>query len=447
MCSMQHEFKRAVLRKVAWRLLPFLFLLYVVNILDRINVGFARLQMLDDLQMGERAYALGAGIFYIGYLIFEIPSNLIMSRVGAKRWIGRILISWGVISVAMMFARGTMSFYLLRILLGFAEAGFFPGIILYLTYWFPARERAKAVSLFMTGSPLTSIVGGPLSGGILQYLNHLGGLRGWQWLFLLEGIPAVVLGVIAMYYLTDRPEKAHWLNEEERNWLSGQVRHEETYRQERHGLTLWQTALDRRVWILTLVYFAVAGASNSIGFYLPKFIQLGFPTLAEFHIGLLVMVPSLCAVPCMILNGMHSDSTGERRWHVAIPALIGGAGWALAAVLKAPVPYLFAFALAQIGVMSVLPTFWSLPTSFLSGASAAGGIALINSVGNLGGFFGPNVIGQLQARTGSFSPGMLAVAATLAVAAALALLVPVDHGPETVQAEPVQPEPMQVTDA
>ena len=438
---MQDALKRAVLRKVAWRLLPFLFLLYMVNILDRINVGFARLQMLDDLQMGERAYALGAGIFYIGYLIFEIPSNLILSRVGARRWIGRILISWGLITVAMMACRGTWSFYLLRISLGFAEAGFFPGIILYLTYWFPARERAKAVSLFMTGSPLTSIVGAPLSGGILQYLNQVGGLRGWQWLFLLEGIPAVVLGVIAMYYLTDRPERAHWLNEEERSWLSAQVSGEEAYRQERHGLTLWQAATDRRVWILTLVYFAVAGASNSLGFYLPKFIQLGFPTLAEFQIGLLVMIPSLCAVPCMILNGMHSDSTGERRWHVAIPALIGAAGWGLAAVLKAPVPYLFAFALAQIGIMSVLPTFWSLPTSFLSGASAAGGIALINSVANLGGFVGPNVIGQLQASTGSFSPGMLAVAAALVIAAVLALFVRVDDGPG-----PVQPGPLQVTD-
>ena len=254
----------------------------------------------------------------------------------------------------------------------------------------------------MTGSPITSIVGAPLSGGILQYLDQVGGLRGWQWLFLLEGIPAVVLGVISMYYLTDRPEKAHWLDEEERNWLTAQVSSEETYRQERHGLTLWQAALDRRVWILTLLYFAVAGASNSLGFYLPKFVQIGFPKLAEFRIGLLVMIPSLCAVPCMILNGMHSDWTGERRWHVAIPALIGAAGWALAAVLKAPALYLFAFALAQIGIMSVLPTFWSLPTAFLSGAAAAGGIALINSVGNLGGFFGPNVIGQLQVQHGEF---------------------------------------------
>ncbi len=323
---MQDDLKRVVLRKVAWRLLPFLFLLYMVNILDRINVGFARLQMLDDLQMGERAYALGAGILYIGYLIFEIPSNLILSRVGARRWIGRILISWGLISAAMMVVRGPWSFYLLRVLLGFAEAGFFPGIILYLTYWFPARERARAVSLFMIGSPITSIVGAPLSGAILQYLDRVGGLRGWQWLFVLEGIPAIVLGVISIFYLTDRPEKAHWLDEEERNWLTAQISREETSRQQRHGLTLWQAAIDRRVWILTLLYFTVAGASNSLGFYLPKFVQIGFPNLAEFRIGLLVVIPNLCAVPCMVLNGMHSDWTGERRWHVAIPALVGAAG-------------------------------------------------------------------------------------------------------------------------
>ncbi len=226
-----------------------------------------------------------------------------------------------------------------------------------------------------------------------------------------------------MCYLTDRPEKAHWLDEEERNWLTAQVSGEETSRQQRHGLTLWQAAFDRRVWILTLLYFTVAGASNSLGFYLPKFVQIGFPNLAEFRIGLLVVIPSLCAVPCMVLNGMHSDWTGERRWHVAIPALIGAAGWGLAAWLKFPALYLFAFALAQMGIMSVLPTFWSLPTAFLSGAAAAGGIALINSVGNLGGFFGPNLIGQLQASTGSFSPGMLAVAATLVIGAVLALCV------------------------
>ena len=275
----------------------------------------------------------------------------------------------------------------------------------------------------MIGSPITSIVGAPLSGGILQYLDRVGGLRGWQWLFVLEGIPAIVLGVISIFYLSDRPEKAHWLDEEERNWLTAQISGEETSRQQRHGLTLWQAAIDRRVWILTLLYFTVAGASNSLGFYLPKFVQIGFPNLAEFRIGLLVVIPNLCAVP---VHGSQRHALGlDRRTPVARrdPGLGRRRGWALAAWLKAPSLYLFAFALAQMGIMSVLPTFWSLPTAFLSGTAAAGGIALINSVGNLGGFFGPNLIGQLQASTGSFSPGMLAVAATLVIGAVLALCV------------------------
>jgi D-galactonate transporter len=413
--------ERAVLRKVGWRLLPFLFLLYVVNILDRVNVGFARLQMLDDLDMGENVYALGAGIFYIGYWLFEVPSNLILSRIGARRWIGRIMISWGLITAAMMAVRGPWGFYSLRILLGVAEAGFFPGVILYLTYWFPARERARAVALFMTGSPIMGMVGGPLSGGIMQYLNQVGGLRGWHWLFLLEGIPAVILGVVTLYYLTDRPEEARWLTDRERGWLAGRIAGEEMYREQRHGLTLLQAAADRRVWLLILVYFTVAAGSNSIGFYLPKLVQDGFRGLAEFSIGLLTAIPHICAIPCMVLNGLHSDRTGERRWHVALPAFLAAAGWCLTAWLHAPVVYLFALALTQIGIMSMLPTFWSLPTAFLSGTAAAGGIALINSVGNLGGFFGPYLIGQLQTYTGSFSPGLMAIAVIMLVGGVAAL--------------------------
>jgi ACS family tartrate transporter-like MFS transporter len=418
---MDDIYKRLALRKVGWRLLPFLFLLYVINILDRINVGFARLQMLDDLQMGERAYALGAGIFYIGYVLFEVPSNLILSRIGARRWIGRIMISWGLITAAMMAVRGPWSFYLLRILLGIAEAGFFPGIILYLTYWFPARERVKAVALFMTGSPITGMLGGPVSGGILQYLDHVSGLRGWQWLFLLEGIPAVILGVITMYYLTDRPEQAGWLTDEERDWLAARIASEEDYREQRHGLTLMRAAADRRVWLLILLYFTVAAGSNSIGFYLPKLIQDRFPNLAELRIGLLVAIPNVFAILCMVLNGIHSDRTGERRWHVALPAFAAATGWALSAWLQPPLLYLLALAVAQMGIMSMLPTFWSLPTAFLSGTAAAGGIALINSIGNLGGFFGPYLIGQFQAWTGSFSAGLMAIAVTMLIGGAVAL--------------------------
>jgi D-galactonate transporter len=414
---------RVVLSKVTWRLIPFLFLLYVVNILDRVNVGFARLQMLDDLDMDERVYALGAGIFYIGYLVFEVPSNLILHRAGARRWIARIMISWGLITCAMMTVRTPWGFYLLRILLGFAEAGFFPGIILYLTYWFPTRARARTVALFMAASPITGALGGPLSGGILESLDQVAGLRGWQWLFLLEGLPAVILGVVVLYYLTDRPEQATWLTGAERDGLARALALEEKQRHEQHGLTLRLAAIDPRVWLLIALYFTIAANSNSFGFYLPKLLQDRFPHVREFHIGLLAAVPNLCAVVAMVLNGAHSDRTGERRWHVALPAFVGAVGWALTAADVRPFS-LVALALVHAGVMSMLATFWSLPTSFLSGRAAAGGIALINSLGNLGGFVGPNLLGQSKAITGSFTLGLALLALFLCFGGGLALCVP-----------------------
>jgi ACS family tartrate transporter-like MFS transporter len=419
---------RPVLGKVIRRLLPFLFLLYVVNILDRVNVGFARLQMLDDLDLGEEVYALGAGIFYVGYVAFEVPSNLILNRLGARRWISRIMISWGLITCMMMQVRGPWSFYLLRIALGFAEAGFFPGIILYLTYWFPARERARTVACFMAASPITGALGGPLSGAILQYLDQVGGLRGWQWLFVLEGAPAVLLGLVVFIYLTDRPEQAGWLTPEERDWLAGQIRQEEKLRQQHHGLTLRQAMGDRRVLLLIALYFTIAVSSNGFGFYLPKLLQSRFPEMREFQIGLLAAVPNLCAVVGMVVNSAHSDRTGERRWHVALPAYLAATGWALTAWLDAPGLSLLSLTLVQVGIMSMLPTFWSLPTSFLSGRAAAGGIALINSVGNLGGFAGPTLIGLLKAPTGSFTNGLLAMALTLSLGGVLALCVRPNRG-------------------
>jgi ACS family tartrate transporter-like MFS transporter len=418
---MGEELRQSALRKATWRLVPFLFLLYIVNILDRVNVGFARLQMLDDLGLDESVYALGAGIFYIGYLLFEVPSNLILARVGARRWIGRILISWGLITCAMAAVRGPWSFYALRILLGFAEAGFFPGVILYLTYWFPARERARTVAWFMTGSPVAGALGGPVSGAILQYLDLAGGLRGWQWLFLLEGMPAVLLGVVAVRFLTDRPAQAAWLTADERGWLAERLAREESALASRHGLTSLRALADRRVWLLILLYFTVAAGSNSFGFYLAEFLRTRFPGRHEFQIGLLAVVPNVVAVTVMILNGTHSDRTGERRWHVALPAFLSAAGWTLFAVADAPATSLLALALIQAGIMAMLPTFWTLPTALLSGTAAAGGIAFINSVGNLGGFAGPNVVGQIRALTGEFTGGLLAMAGIMAVGGFLAL--------------------------
>jgi MFS family permease len=469
---------------VSLRLLPFLFLLYVVNILDRVNVGFARLQMLSAIGLegkyGEAVFGLGTGIFYLGYLIFEVPSNLILHRMGARLWIGRIMISWGIISTAMLFVRGEWSFYILRFLLGVAEAGFFPGIILYLSYWYPARERARAVALFMIASPIAGVVGNPISGALLQYMNGTAGMAGWQWLFLVEGLPSVVLGVVVWFYLPDSPEQARWLTAAERELLLARLRTESIRRAMHHGGTRWQAMFDRRVWLLIALYFTVAVGSNSFGFYSPTILQGQFsvpdraalatntwstaanaqcrqslamgpvPYLLEvaastsvagasergtLRLGFLAAIPSLAAVIAMVVMGTHSDRTGERRWHVATSALIGGVGWGIAAWgLGLPEPevspwvVLAGLTVAQLGMLSMLPTFWALPTAFLGGTAAAGGIALINSVANLGGFLGPNIIAQLKGATGDFTSGMIVMALTMFVGACLALCV--KHDPK-----------------
>jgi ACS family tartrate transporter-like MFS transporter len=412
---------RTTLRKVSVRLLPFVFVMYVFNILDRVNVGFARLQMLKDLRFSEEVYSLGVSVFFLGYFLFEVPSNLMLRRLGARRWLARILISWGLISASMMFVTDPVSFYLLRFLLGLAEAGFFPGVVLYLSYWFPANERARAVSRFMTGSAVTGIVGNPLSGVILQYTDGVAGLAGWQWLFLLEGLPTVVLGVIALYYLTDRPEEAMWLEPAERDWLAARMRGEERHRALRHGLTLLQALSDWRVWLLCALYFTVSMGANSFGAYAPQLVKDAFAGATPAQVGLLAAIPSLGTIVSMVIVGAHSDRTGERRWHVAAMAWLAACGWVLVGTREEPALVLLGLTLAQMGMLSMLAPFWALPTSFLSGAAAAGGIALINSVGNLGGFVGPNVIGQVKEYTGSFADGLLVLAAVLAAGGVLAL--------------------------
>jgi ACS family tartrate transporter-like MFS transporter len=422
-----HLPERAVLGAVSIRLLPFLFLLYVVNILDRINVGFAKLKMLPDLglagPLGEEIYGFGAGIFYIGYLLFEVPSNLILHRVGARRWIGRIMVSWGIVSAAMLFVQDRWSFYTLRFLLGVAEAGFFPGIILYLSRWFPARERARAVALFMTAAPVAGFLGNPLSGLILDRLNGTAGLASWQWLFLLEGIPAALLGVATWFYLTDRPEEAHWLKPAERDWLAARLSVEARRSAEHHGLSRLSALAHPRVGLLIALYFTVAVGTNSFGFFLPTLVKVHFPEASGLQVGLLTAIPSAAAMIGMVVIGTHSDRTGERCLHVAGSALVGAAGWTLAATASNPWVALEGLVLAQLGMHSMLPTFWALASSFLSGTAAAGGIALINSVANLGGFLGPYGFGWLREQTDSFTPGMVVVSGTLFAGALLALCV------------------------
>jgi ACS family tartrate transporter-like MFS transporter len=417
------EVEPVVFRKVALRLIPFLFVAYVVNILNRNNVSFARLSMLDDLGLSEAVFSFGAGVFYVGYSFFQVPSNLVLHRVGARRWIGWLIVSWGVVSACLLFVWNDWSFYALRILLGMAQAGFFPGMILYISYWFPARARSRAVAFFMMGSPVAGLVGGPISGGLMQYTDGLGGMAGWQWLFLIEGIPAVLLGIAAWFYLTDRPEQARWLPEKQRDWLSQRMAREEQSREKLHGLSGLQAMGDPRVWLLTSVYFTLAMGSNALGLYLPKILKAEFVGTREFRLGFLTALPHLVAVVAMFLVGAHSDRTGERRWHVGLSAFAAATGWFLSAYLHTPWLVLVALVLAQVGMMSMMGPFWSMATSFLSGAGAAGGIAVINTVANLGGFVAPNVFGMLKAADGSFAGGELTMAATLLIGGILALTV------------------------
>ena len=403
------------IRKVAVRFLPFLLLLYISNLIDRSNVAFTKTAVQNDLKMSGAAYAIGAGLFYFGYLIFEVPSNLIMRRMGARLWISRIVITWGLVSAATMLVTGVASFYAIRILLGIAEAGFFPGIIYYLTLWFPTRQRTRAVASFMAANAVAGIITNPLSGTIMGYLKGVEGLRGWQWVFLLEGVPSVLLGICTLFYLTDTPERATWLAEDEREWLTARIREEEQYRQGRHGADFRRALTDPHVWLLILIYFMVAIGANAGSLFLPELIRNRFRHSSEVQIGFIAAVPSVCALIAMLLNGAWADRTGQHRWHVAIPGFLSGCGWLIAAFSHTPTGGLVGLSLAMMCIMGMLPPFWSLPTSFLSGAAAAGGIALINSLGNVGGLVGQGLIGLIHEhdQPGSYALCLLTLAAIL----------------------------------
>jgi ACS family tartrate transporter-like MFS transporter len=412
-------FAAAVLSKVTRRLIPFMFALYVVAYLDRINVGFAALEMRHALGFTDAVYGFGAGIFFLGYFLLEVPSNLILHRMGARVWMARIMITWGVISAAMMLVRGVASFYALRFLLGAAEAGFFPGMILYLTYWFPAAERARAVARFMTATAMAGVLGGPISGALLG-LGGRGGLAGWQWLFLLEGLPAVVLGLVVLVYLTDRPEDATWLAPEERAWLAERMRRECEQLQARQHHHLLETLAHRRVWLLGLLYFALVSGLYGVSFWLPQIIQ-GFGGLGDLAVGVLSMLPYLAAAVGMVIVGARSDRRRERRWHLAASAFVGAAGLVASAGLASPALSLAALSLAALGVWSTLGPFWALSAGFASGSAAAGAIALVNSIGNLGGFVGPYLVGLVKEHTHSFAGGLVTLAGGLVLAGLIAL--------------------------
>jgi MFS family permease len=453
------------------RLIPFLFLLYIFAYLDRINVGFAALQMNQALGFSDATYGLGAGIFFLGYTAFEIPSNVILARVGARLWIARIMITWGLVSASMMFVRSAAMFYTLRLLLGLAEAGFFPGIIFYLTQWFPARERARTIAAFMTATLTAGIVGGPLSGALLS-MHGLGGLAGWQWLFVLEGVPAVLLGLVVLRVLVEGPEDARWLTARQKAALGETLRAEGLTRGQTRGQTptrdpgaprqhgeppmsfsrtnstisadqpgLWgltrgqtpgQTpdghsvggALrDRRLWLLAAVYFVVPVALYAFGFFLPQIIQTSFAG-STFAIGVISAVPYIAGSVAMILAGRHSDRTGERRWHVTVAALVSAVGFVAAAFAPGIVLSMLALSIAMAGLASMFGPFWTLATSFVSGVGAAAGIALINSVGNVGGFVGPYALGAIKDATDSFAAGLILIGITVAAGGLLVLASP-----------------------
>ena len=411
----------SALTKARRRLLPFLFLLYVVSYLDRVNVGFAALQMNAALGLSDVTYSLGAGIFFLSYTLFEIPSNVILARVGPRRWIARIMITWGVVSAAMMFVRGATGFYILRFLLGAAEAGFFPGIIFCLTRWFPSDERARAIAGFMTAVVVAGIIGGPLSGFLLS-LDGAGGLAGWQWLFVLEGLPAIVLGVIVLCVLPERPSDASWLTgltSGERRALTARL-DDEAAAAPAVVRSLGGAMASGRIWLLAAVYFTIPVALYAMGFWLPQIIRAASGS-SDARIGLLTAVPYGVAAVGMVAVGRHSDRAGERRWHIAVSAIVGGASFAAAAFVHGLIPSLVALSLAMLGLASMLGPFWTLATSLMSGIGAAAGIALVNSVGNIGGFVGPNIIGYVRETTHSFAAGLIAVGAVLACGGLLVL--------------------------
>jgi ACS family tartrate transporter-like MFS transporter len=405
--------------KARRRLIPFLFLLYVVSYLDRINVGFAALQMNAALGFSNVTYSLGAGIFFLSYTLLEIPSNLILARVGARRWIARIMISWGLVSAGMMFVRSATAFYALRFALGAAEAGFFPGIIYCLTRWFPARDRARAIAGFMIAVVIAGVVGGPVSGALLS-LDGAGGLAGWQWLFVVEGLPAVVLGFIVLRTLPEQPSDARWLTPAEQLALTTQLAEEAQLKSNVHSVRGALTS--GRVWLLTAVYFTVPVALYAMGFWMPQIVRKASGA-SDFVVGLLSAIPYAVAAVGMVIVGRHSDRTGERRWHIALAAIVGGVSFALTGFVHGTVPSLVTLSMAMFGLASMLGPFWAFATSFLGGIGAAAGIALVNSVGNIGGFVGPNIIGYVQQTTSSFSTGLVIIGGVLACGGLLVLAV------------------------
>ncbi|MET8805529.1 MFS transporter [Streptomyces sp. NPDC004546] len=413
--------ENAVFRKVVRRIVPFLVLCYVVSYLDRVNVGFAKLQMSDDLGFSEAAYGLGAGLFFIGYFLLEVPSNLMLQRVGARTWIARIMITWGLVSAAFMFVTDEATFYALRFLLGAAEAGFYPGVILYCTYWFPSHRRGRVIAMFMSAIPVAGIFGNPLSGWIMDRFQGVNGWQGWQWMYLLEAIPAVLVGVATLFYLDNGVRSAKWLTDEEKDVVERALA-EDVAHHTVHG-RVWGAFREPKVWLMCLIYFCFVMGQYALTFWMPTFVH-STGIEGNLAVGVLSAVPYLAALVAMNVFGSSADKRRERRWHLVVPSLMGAVGFTLAAVWAGSTTLsLLALCCAAAGVLTCAPLFWSLPTAFLGGAAAAAGLAVINSVGNLAGFVSPYMIGALKDATGSASIPMYVLALSLVVGAAAVLTI------------------------
>ncbi len=420
---MQNPALTSASRKVRQRLIPFLILCYFVSYLDRVNIGFAALTMNADLGIGPQAFGFIAGIFFLGYCLFEVPSNVMLARFGARVWIARIMITWGLVSMAMAFVTGPLSLAVARFLLGVAEAGFFPGIIFYLTRWVPAGDRARTVSAFMVAVPVSAVIGAPLSGWILDAFQNAGGLKGWQWLFILEALPAVLLGVTAYFFLDDKPEEARWLTTDERAALAQKIADEDQAKAKAaaHGMTLRDALTGTRVLSLGLVYFGIVSGLYALTFWTPQIVKaFGF---SNMQTGLITAVPFLAGALIMTAWGRNSDRTGERVWHVALPSFLGALGLIAGSLVSEPAFALLALTVAALGIFAALPTFWTLPTALLSGTAAAAGIALINSIGNIGGFAGPYVVGWLKGAGFETGAAVAAVASVMILSGVVVLWV------------------------
>ncbi|HME37038.1 MAG TPA: MFS transporter [Candidatus Sulfotelmatobacter sp.] len=410
----------AVVSRLMWRLMPFLFLLYIVAYLDRINVSFAVLQMSGQLGLSDRVYGRAAGMFFAGYFFFQLPSNLVMEKFGVRRWISGLMVTWGVISCLMIFIRGPFSFYGMRFLLGAAEAGFFPGMILYMKRWFPANARARAVAWFMMANPIAGIVGSPVSGALLGLSGK--GLSGWQWMFLMEGMPAILLGTTVYWALSDSPKEASWLKGEERSWLLERLAREQRAESAVAKGSFWEVLIAPRIWLLSLVYFGVATTMYGVTLWLPSMIR-SLSGLSYFITGMVSALPFVATAVAMVLVGMRSDRTGERRWHTAIPAFVGAGALVAAGYGSSTVVVVACIGLGLVCAESMVGPFWAMATSRMAGLSAAAGIAVINSLANLGGYYGPDIIGFFRKLNGGFRGGLLAIGATLALSGVIALIV------------------------